>query len=93
MRGRWRGLCVRVKGEEIGIRDCSRTFDLQEGREWCRRAVGEANVRAVDSCVFVIVFRAGVCVVTGRGVDGGDETCREECGESLLEYVYAASWA
>lgn len=93
MRGRWRGLHERVRGEEVRMGDCSRTFDLQGGREWCGRAVGEADVRAVYGCIFVIVFGARTCIVAGGGVDGGDETCREEGGEGLLQYVYAASWA
>lgn len=92
MRGRWRGLHGRVRGEVVRKQESSRTFDLQRGREWCRRAVGEADVRAVDAGILAVVFGARACVVTGGGVDGGDETCREECGESLLEYVYAASW-
>lgn len=91
MRGRWRGLYRHVRGKEAVVRDSSRTFDLQGGREWCGRAVGEADVRAVDGRIFAVVFGARVCVVAGGGVDGRDETCREESGEGLLEYVYAAS--
>lgn len=93
MRGRWRGLYARVRREETVIRGCSRTFDLQGRREWGRRAVGEADVRAVDGRIFIIVFGARVCVVAGGGVHGGDEACREEGGEGLLQYVDAASWA